>query len=75
MISSEHPAAYFYALGVSATTSMPIPDFSRCFVRKNESISTMLGIVLELLVYISEKLSDFLDSVQNIRNSPGDFNK
>ena len=45
----------------------------RCFVRKFESISTMLEIVLELLVYISEKLSDFLDSVQNIWNSPRYF--
>jgi hypothetical protein len=51
VISSEHPAAYFYALGVSATTSMPIPDFSHGFVRKFESVSNMLGIVLELMVY------------------------
>ena len=72
MISSEHLASYFYALGLSATMSMPIPDFSGCFVPTFEPVCNMLVIVLELMVkfvhnyLILEIASNILDIVLGI---------
>ena len=58
MISSEHLASYFYALGLSATMSMPIPDFSGCFVPTFEPVCNMLVLVLELMVFFCTELFD-----------------
>ena len=75
MISSEHLASYFYALGLSATMSMPIPDFSGCFVPTFEPVCNMLVIVLELMVNFCTQLFDSWNSVQHIRHSPRDFDE
>ena len=72
MISSEHLASYFYAFGLSATMSMPIPDFSGCFVPTFEPVCNMLVIVLELMVFFVhnylnlEIASNILDIVLGI---------